>query len=242
MSSHEHYNLYGELENLDTIAVPSILLTMVRGNLASTSIVVLLYLVKAAAEYGSSIVRVHTEQIRKDTKLSRETVTKARKELEAFNLVASKETDSKGVWEYELLDPATGAAIPNRSSVDYAKVSDWVAMEFYRHLLPDRWDSKYEKFWCPFANHSHPSFRVHTARGTKKHGTWSCNQCGRDSKGKRRGDYGGFIDLYERMHNVERNIATWRVQVIMQSLMSQEKRAYNREWEEKLVLEEFYGK
>ena len=244
MIGHTHYNSFCELEDLDTIAVPSILLEMTRGSegLKHTSIVVFLYLVQAAAEYGGSVVRVHTKEILETTGLHRETLALARKQLEEFNLVTSTETGAKGIWQYELLSPATGAALPERSSVNFANVSDWVALEFYRGLLPDRWDSEHEKFWCPFAIHSYPSFRVNLARGTNKHGTWKCSKCGKDSKGKSHGDYGGFVRFYEEMHNVEPSVANWRVQVILQSLISKEKRTYNREWEEKMVLDEFYGK
>jgi hypothetical protein len=235
----EHQNAFTSLDGVDTLALPSIVLQMIQFGLNPTSVVVYMHIVHAAHTYGGSVVRARTSDVLKATGLARQTFSNALAQLAAFNLVHSTLTDAKGVWQLELLNPETGAAIPDRTPVNFATLPDAVVQEFYGQELVGKWDDKHHRYWCPFAAHSHPCFKVNLAHGTKVHGTWSCSQCRKDGTGKARGDYGGMTQLYERLHIVEPQIAQWRVRDILQGIVSQSEHPHNREWEERAVLEAF---
>jgi hypothetical protein len=207
-------NAFWEVDGLETCAFPFALVDEHMSNLKPTTIVLYLYLLRLTKRQGK--VRVHTKDILWVTGLDKKTLTGARKQLKDCKLVVSVETTTRGIWEYEVLNPNTGGPLPSRENVDFAKLSDEVAFEFYNRLMPGQYDEQRGKFHCPFGAHAKATFRVVMDGGTDRHATWSCSKCR---------SFGGLIEFYRRLHKTSTGETHRRVRSLLQILMQDEQNA-----------------
>jgi hypothetical protein len=205
-------NAFWEVDGLETCAFPFALVDEHLSTLKPTTIVLYLYLLRMTKKQGK--VRVNTKDILWVTGLDKKTLTGARKQL--CKLVASVETVMRGVWEYEILNPNTGGPLPSRDNVDFSKLSDAVAFEFYRRQMPDKYDEQSGMFDCPFGTHAKATFRVVLDGGTDRHATWSCPKCR---------SFGGLIEFHRRLHKTSSGETHRRVRNLLQILMQEEQKA-----------------
>lgn len=205
------------------MAVPEIVVGKLRDGLKPSSLAVYLLVLTQARANNYRLVRVKTSELLDATGLDPKTLRGAREQLKSFRLVVSNETSERGVWEYELLNPATSGTLPDRDNVDFASISDWVASGFYHRLMPERWDMERGKFWCPFETHTKASFQVHLDGGGDKHGRWNCSLCGKDEKGKSRGEHGGFVQFVQRFKKVNLGTAHRITRTTLQNLIDEER-------------------
>lgn len=210
MKERRHHNAYWELESLGSVALLDVI-PLDRMRLSAQSLY--LHLLRWAKRAKVNPFPAYTGDLLLETGLSRETLIQARNELSALGLIQAEEkTGKRGVWFYELRNPVTGGPLPNRDRVIYADVSNWVAMEFYRRIVPDGRSSN-GIFDCPSCKRI-GTMRVTVDRGDEeRHGTWNCRKCHR---------YGGFQGCYAMVNNCDRQTATRGVRAMLQALISEE--------------------
>jgi hypothetical protein len=206
-----HHNAFWELETLPTTSHPDLLHTLL-AKMKATSVVLYLYLLGMMKKQKRSTVKIHTKDVLSSTGLHRETWAKAREELTKNKLVECVELTKKGLWQYQVLNPATGGSLPSRDNVDFAALSDRVVMMFYRRLLPPNSESN-GRFFCPFGTHARPAFKVLLDAGSDEHGTWNCGKCH---------TFGGLVDFYRRLKDISRAEANRSVRAMLQTLIQEE--------------------
>jgi hypothetical protein len=68
-----------------------------------------------------------------------------------------------------------------------------------------------------------PQFRVVLDHGTTRHGMWNCQDCANVSnRGHRKGDTGGLIKFFQRLHGSTYQEATRQTRNILQGLVWKE--------------------
>jgi transcription elongation factor Elf1 len=220
MKERRHHNPYWELETLGSVALLDVIPL---DKMKPTAVMLYLHLLRWQKRAGVNPFPVYTGDLLMDSGMSRETLTQARKELSspALGLIQAQESGKRGIWSYTLCNPVTGGSLPNREQVIYADVSDWVAMEFYRRVVPGGRFSK-GSFDCPRCRRA-GTMHVTVDSGDKdRHGKWSCRKCGR---------YGGFQYCYRLVHNFDRGTATRAVRALLQELTDEEQARQRKEME-----------
>jgi hypothetical protein len=204
-----HHNPYWELETLGSVALLDVIPL---DRMKHSGTILYLHLLRWAKRAKANPFPAYTGDLLLDTGMSRNSLTQAREELVALGLIRAEEKPgSRGVWSYELRNPVTGGALPNRERVVYSEVSDWVALEFYRRLILGG-QSESGAFACPACARA-GTVHVTLSRGTAKHGRWVCRKCHR---------YGGFREWYAMVHGCDRQMATRGVRAMLQSLSDEE--------------------
>lgn len=206
-----NYDPLWELEWIEKTRLPD---SIELADYKPTSLVFYWHLMREAKRQRRTVFDLHTKDVLWATGLHRETLIQARAEL--GRLVRCTETRVKGVWSYEILNPESGAPLPDRENVEFSEVSDWAALEFYRRLLPGKQQGSYPQFDCPLGIHAGSEFHVILDSGSDRHGCWRCRKCNK---------HGGFVHAYAMVRNVSRAVASRAVRVILKSLAEEEQRS-----------------
>jgi hypothetical protein len=180
------------------------------GEIAATSTVLYIYLNKRACDYGQPIVRIHTGDVLSKTGMSRKTLLDARNDLIANSLIRARLIDTRGTWEYEVLDPVTKGSLPVLGVVvDFALLPDKIILNFYGQHL-NGFDGN-NKFTCPFhySSKRKPTFAVKLKQGDPKHASWMCSHCQKS---------GGLVSFLQIHKSLRRDQAAWEVKTSLQSI------------------------
>jgi hypothetical protein len=211
MTERRHRNAYWELETLGSVALLDVIPL---DKMELTTLLLYLHLLRWEKRAGVNPFPAYTGDLLLETGLSKNTLTQARNELSDLGLIQAQEQPGKkkGVWSYELRNPVTGGPLPNRGRVVYSETSNWVALEFYRRVVPGGQSSN-GAFDCPWCRRT-GSMRVVAETGNKnRHGTWSCDKCHR---------HGGFQKLYMKVNDCDYQWASHGVRNMLQALVGEE--------------------
>jgi len=212
------YNSFAYInDDLSSVVLPTTAIDKLLGDHVALALYVNLLKLHRQQRTADRTVTAHINVMLETIHVSRSVFRDARQKLSTLGLVDSQPTDKKGMWVFSILHPATGESLPTRPSknVDFANVSDWVALEFYRQCMPDN-EVVRGGFVCPFCTSPGAQFSVTLDRGTDKHGSWHCRKCRNKANG------GGFVAFLQRRFKIERGTAIGRANALLNTLIEEE--------------------
>jgi hypothetical protein len=192
------------LHEQGTIALPDTLPKMKPSTLA-----LFYHLLRHQKTARSNSFKAGTRELLKASGLSDKTLKTARDELKMQGLIVAEDTGKKGMWTYELRNPATGAAMPNpRGRVKFADLSDSAVLAFYRRI---GFEVRHGAIDCPACKREGQAL-ITLNRGDEEHGRWSCGKCDK---------FGGLIHAYLRVYPMGWPQATIGTNALLQEIDSE---------------------
>lgn len=140
--------------------------------------------------------------------LSRPTLIDARNHLCQLKLVTAEEKrGAKGVWTFEMLNPATGGALLKPERVVWADLSEWAVTEFYKRLRPET-RALYD---CPACRRTGT---LDIDMRPERRGRWNCRKCPK---------YGSLVNAYKHAYRVDYTTAGVMTRALLQEIIEAEK-------------------